>query len=237
MGLEAGKDTFCTLARISQPADGEAMDAWIASLAESMRVVRVTPSAPNDAPLAATPITTRGTGVHEIAALPHAAVDLEAIREAIIAQYADEYDYEEPAVDIAVPEGMTSYFNDTNSQGDNHDTTYLMTENFTLTSDDDFVVVYGVNHTTTGKAVYRKRAGHILRSGQRQHGSRGLPSLHRARDGRGRILLRDRLRPRHRVPPPRVETRAARRSTAVHAALSSSLRTAGLPPCRAFHVG
>ena len=29
-----------------------------------------------------------------------------------------------------------------------------MTENFTLTSDDDFVVVYGVNHTTTGKAVY-----------------------------------------------------------------------------------
>ncbi len=154
MGLEAGKDTFCTLARISQPADGEAMDAWIASLAESMRVVRVTPSAPNDAPLAAEPITTRGTGVHEIAALPHAAADLEAIREAIIAQYADEYDYEEPAVDIAVPEGMTSYFNDTNSQGDNHDTTYLMTENFTLTSDDDFVVVYGVNHTTTGKAIY-----------------------------------------------------------------------------------
>lgn len=154
MGLEAGKDTFCTLARISQPADGEAMDAWIASLAESMRVVRVTPSAPNDAPLAAEPITTRGTGVHEIAALPHAAADLEAIREAIIAQYADEYDYEEPAVDIAVPEGMTSYFNDTNSQGDNHDTTYLMTENFTLTSDDDFVVVYGVNHTITGKAVY-----------------------------------------------------------------------------------
>ena len=57
-------------------------------------------------------------------------------------------------MNIAVPEGMTSYFNDTNSQGDNHDTTYLMTENFTLASDDDFVVVYGVNHTTTGKAIY-----------------------------------------------------------------------------------
>ena len=29
-----------------------------------------------------------------------------------------------------------------------------MTENFTLDSDEDFVVVYGVNHTATGKAQY-----------------------------------------------------------------------------------
>ena len=154
MGLEAGKDTFCTLGRISQPADPAAMDAWLGGLAESMTVLRVTPKAPNASPLPASPVTTRGTGVHETAALPRANADLAAIRAALIAQYADEYDYEEPTVDIAVPEGMTAYLNDRNAQGDNHDTTYLMTTDFTLNSDEDFVVVYGVNHTRTDKAVY-----------------------------------------------------------------------------------
>ena len=55
---------------------------------------------------------------------------------------------------IAVPEGLTAYFNDTNAQGDNRDASYLMTEDFTLDSDEDFVVVYGVNHTATGKGQY-----------------------------------------------------------------------------------
>lgn len=154
MGLEAGKDAFCTLGRISQPADSAAMDAWLGGLAESMTVLRVTPETPNASPLPASPVTTRGTGVHETAALPRANADLAAIRAALIAQYADEYDYEEPTVDIAVPEGMTAYLNDRNAQGDNHDTTYLMTTDFTLNSSEDFVVVYGVNHARTGKAVY-----------------------------------------------------------------------------------
>ncbi len=154
MGLEAGKDTFCTLGRISQPADTDAMDAWLTGLSESTTVLRVTPGTPNDSPLPASPITTRGTGTHETAALPRANADLAAIRAALIAQYADEYDYEEPTVDIAVPEGPTAYLNDRNAQGDNHDTTYLMTTDFTLNSSEDFVVVYGVNHARTGKAVY-----------------------------------------------------------------------------------
>lgn len=41
-----------------------------------------------------------------------------------------------------------------NAQGDNRDTSYLMTDDFTLNSDEDFVVVYGVNHVATGKATY-----------------------------------------------------------------------------------
>ena len=154
MGLERGKDTFCTLGRVSQPADRDAMDAWIAGLPDAMTVLRVTPQVPNAQPAPAQPVVTRGTDVHEAGLLPQARATMDALRQAIIAQYADEYDYEEPAVEIAVPEGMTAYLNDRNAQGDNHDTTYLMTGNFTLDSDDDFVVVYGVNHSTTGKAVY-----------------------------------------------------------------------------------
>ena len=31
---------------------------------------------------------------------------------------------------------------------------YLMTPEFTLDSDEDFVVAYGVNHTAAGKGIY-----------------------------------------------------------------------------------
>ena len=139
---------------MSQPADRDAMDAWIAGLPDAMTVLRVTPQVPNAQPAPAQPVVTRGTDVHEAGLLSQARATMDALRQAIIAQYADEYGYEEPAVEIAVPEGMTAYLNDRNAQGDNHDTTYLMTGDFTLDSDDDFVVVYGVNHSTTGKAVY-----------------------------------------------------------------------------------
>lgn len=154
MGLEGGRDTFCTLGRVSQPVDDDAMQAWFDGLATSMCVVRVTPRVPNASPVGARPIVTRGTNAHETAQLPQAKATLDAIRTALIERYADAYDFEEPDVDIAVPEGMTAYLNDRNALGDNHDTTYLMTADFTLDSDEDFVVVYGVNHTATAKAVY-----------------------------------------------------------------------------------
>lgn len=154
MGLEGGKDTFCTLGRVSQPADRAVFDAWAEELSSAMTVLRVTPREPNNQPVGPQPIITRGTGVHETQELPDAKAVLDAMREALIAQYSDAYDYEEPTVEIAVPEGMTAYLNDRNAQGDNHDTTYLMTSDFTLDSGDDFVAVYGVNHSTTGKAVY-----------------------------------------------------------------------------------
>ena len=99
-------------------------------------------------------LTPRGTGVHEISKLEKGSQHLDTIRDSIIAQYADEYDYEELSTDIAVPEGLTAYLNDANAQGDNRDTSYVMTKDFTLNSDEDFIVVYGVNHTKTGKAQY-----------------------------------------------------------------------------------
>lgn len=154
MGLEDGKDTFCTLGRVSQPSDPDALRAWIDSLPETATVLRVTPQEAGAAPMGPQPVVTRGTNVHELEALPQAKATLDAIRAALIERYADSYDYEEPRVDIAVPEGMTAYLCDSNAQGDNHDAAYLMSTDFALTSDDDFVVVYGVNHTATRKASY-----------------------------------------------------------------------------------
>lgn len=155
MGLEKGDDTFCFLGRISQPTDEDAYQNYISTLAENSTVYRLTPeteieSAPYENPV----VIARGTGEHESAVLEDAQGHLDTIRQAIINKYKDEYDYEELKTDIAVPEGLTGYFNDTNAQGDNCDAAYLMTRDFTLNSDEDFIVVYGVNHTATGKGQY-----------------------------------------------------------------------------------
>lgn len=155
MGLEKGKDTFAFLGRISQPADDEAYNKYISELSTKSTVYRITPKSEiPSSPYENEKLIPRGTGEHEAFVLDNVEQHLDEIRNSIIEQYADEYDYEELTSDIAVPEGLTAYTKDTNAQGDNRDTSYLMTQNFTLNSDEDFIVVYGVNHTATGKAEY-----------------------------------------------------------------------------------
>lgn len=156
MGLEKGKDTFTTLMRISQPTNQTDYESYINSLGEKFKVYRITPKDENaeKSLYTAEYARERGTGKSEVSILPDAPQTLDEIRAKLIEEYGDEYTYEELSAEIAVPEGMTAYLNDTNAQGDNRDTTYLMTKDFTLNSDEDFIVVYGVNHTKTNKATY-----------------------------------------------------------------------------------
>lgn len=156
MGLEKGKDTFTTLMRISQPENAEDYQTYIDSLSDTMQVYRITPKDDSEtsAPYTLADLRERGTGVHEISLLPEAPQALDEIRSNLIEQYSDEYTYEEFSPDIAVPEGMTAYLNDINAQGDNRDAAYTMTANFTLNSDEDFIIVYGINHVKTNKASY-----------------------------------------------------------------------------------
>lgn len=155
MGLEKGDDTFCFLGRVSQAKDKQAYQDYLAALQDESVLYRVTPKTGQEAaPYAYPEVTARGTGEHELASVTGAVEHLDEIRDALIAQYADEYDYEELDSQIAVPEGSVAYVTDTNAQGDNRDAAYLMTGDFTLNSDEDFIVVYGVNHTTSGKAMY-----------------------------------------------------------------------------------
>ena len=155
MGLQKGADTFSFLQRVSQATDGEAYRDYLDHISERATLYRVTPITEKDPnPYANATVIPRGTGVHEAAVVENAEEKLETIREALIAEYGDEYDYEEPMSEIAVPEGLTAYFTDFNAKGDNRDAMYLMTPEFTLDSDEDFVVIYGVNHTKTGKGLY-----------------------------------------------------------------------------------
>lgn len=155
MGLDKTADVFNVLLRVSQPKDNGKYEQWIAGLSESAAVYRVTPKSDVTPDAYQNPVLkVRGTGENEISTLPDANRTLDQIRANLIAQYGAEYTYEELSSRIAVPEGMTGYQNDENAQGDNRDTTYLMTNDFVFDSDEDFVVVYGVNHVKTGKATY-----------------------------------------------------------------------------------
>lgn len=155
MGLERGKDTFSLFGRISQPEDREAYNEYMESLAENSTVFRVTPKTETEpSAFPVRKLTPRGTGVHEAAIVDSCTENLDAIRNNIIRKYSDEYDYEELTTEIGIIDGMTAYTNDVNANGDVHDAAYLISPDFKLTSDEDFVVVYGVNHATTKKAHY-----------------------------------------------------------------------------------
>ncbi len=155
MGLQRGADTFSFLQRVSQAADRDAYRDYLDRISERATLYRVTPvTEAAENPYPNETVVPRGDGTHEAAVLDDAEARLETIREALIAEYADEYDYEELPGEIAVPEGLTAYFADFNAKGDNRDAMYLMTREFTLDSDEDFIVVYGVNHAKTGKALY-----------------------------------------------------------------------------------
>ena len=155
MGLQKGADTFSFLQRVSQAEDESAYRDYLDHISERAVLYRITPiEEMAENPYENETVIPRGTGVHETVALTDAEKHLETIRETLIAEYVDEYDYEELDGSIAVPEGLTAYYTDFNAKGDNRDAMYLMTPEFTLDSDEDFVVVYGVNHTETGKALY-----------------------------------------------------------------------------------
>ena len=155
MGLEKGKDTFSLFGRISQPEDRDAYNTYMEGLPDNSTVYRITPK--EEVALAAfepQPLKPRGSGIHEAAQVSSCTQNLDLIRKRIIEEYEDEYDYEELTTEIGIIDGLTAYTNDVNANGDVHDAAYLISPDFKLNSDEDFVVVYGVNHAVTGKGRY-----------------------------------------------------------------------------------
>lgn len=156
MGLQKGGDTFSILARISQPVDKDAYEMYSDALPAASQLYRITPRTEGAiTEIPAQKVIKRGTGEHEAVQLGYSSKDLDAIRSEILKKYAVEgYTYTEMIPHIAVPDGLISLYNTMNGKGDNRDTSYLSTPTFTFNSDEDFVVIYGVNHTQTRKAIY-----------------------------------------------------------------------------------
>jgi hypothetical protein len=154
MGLGTGKDTFAVLGRASGPEDPGLFDQWLSAVADETVVLRLTPKKAFHLPAPAGSLAPRGTGMHEAGRIQGVREGLAAIRDALVRQYGKDYEMEELPSRIAVTEGLTAYLDGRNAEGDNPDAAYLMTGDFTFESDEDFCVVYGVNHTRSGKATY-----------------------------------------------------------------------------------
>lgn len=156
MGLEKGKDTFGYLVRVSQFEDNNAGQDYIDNLDSYTRVFRLTPNsiaAPDPYPVPA--LKPRGSGQSEFKIMDDVSTDIDTLRSAILQEYATpDYTYSELNTSIVTPEGFIAYTSDINALGDNRDTTYLASDIFQLKSNDDFVVIYGLNHDKSGKSVY-----------------------------------------------------------------------------------
>lgn len=173
MGVENDSDTFNVLLRPTQFTDEQAGNNYIANTPAT--VFRVTPNETTELDPYDTPkLRVRGTGTTEFDLMD----DLEELRMAILDKYSELNATELPTSQIgligsdAIQRGIDAY-------GPPNDACYLWTGNQTVSSPtppfpdltqyysflrdpaitlgkdtNEFIIVYGVNHVATGKAMY-----------------------------------------------------------------------------------
>jgi hypothetical protein len=157
IGLEKGKDTFIYMMRFALWANHDIGNHYISNIDKYFKVFRITPKKPltNVNPWPVPTLKIRETGITEYQVVPNSRRDLDHLRKEIIKKYGTS-DYEPVDLDLTlgIPDNFNAILRDFNVYGDNRDAVYFKTEDFKLTSDDDFVIVYGINHERTEKAIY-----------------------------------------------------------------------------------
>ncbi|MGD9569103.1 MAG: hypothetical protein AB7V48_12480 [Sedimentibacter sp.] len=157
MGLEKGKDTFIYMMRFALWAQQNIGTQYLNNIDKFIKVFRITPKTPttNLNPWPVPTLKIRETGISEYQVVPNSRNDINYLRNEIIKKYGStEYDHVDLDLTVGIPDNYNAILRDFNVYGDNRDAVYFKTEDFQLTSDDDFIIVYGVNHEQTGKAVY-----------------------------------------------------------------------------------
>jgi len=154
VGLEDGADTFNIELRVALVDDAAKRDAYLAS--PGATVFRVTPKTPTaDAPYETPTLRKHGTGTNE-ASLQ---ASLDKLHAAILAKHAG-HTVNEINVAVKTPFEVDQFGpycieKNVNCNGDNHDTLYPLTDPFYLPSgDEQFAIVWGVNHEASGKTSY-----------------------------------------------------------------------------------
>ncbi|WP_237664876.1 hypothetical protein [Sutcliffiella horikoshii] len=157
MGLEKGKDTFLFVMRAQLWAQQDVGDAYIHNVEKYFKALRITPKRPipihNPWPVPIREI--RETDKTEFRIVPNVVHDYNHLRNEIIKRYGSpDFDHVDLDTNIWIIDGYEGILQDVNVYGDDTDALYLKTDNFQLTTDDDFVIVYGINHEQTGKATF-----------------------------------------------------------------------------------
>jgi len=150
MGLDAEDDTFILLHRLAFFTDEQAGEDYMAS--EQGTVFRLTPGGDTQLePFEVPELRVRGTG--DTAELDLIGA-LEELRQAILAKYGN-LRATELETSPWLLQGYNAIQTGTDALGDNNDTVYLRTDQFTLGDDpQEFLIVYGVNHAALGKCTY-----------------------------------------------------------------------------------
>lgn len=157
MGLERGKDSFIYMMRIALWANQSIGSWYLNNINNFFKIFRVTPIIPltDCNPWPVPTLKFRETGVTEYQVVPNCRNDLDNLRNEIFNKYRGiEFDAIDLDFTIGIPDNYNAILRDFNVYGDNRDAVYFKTEDFRLTSDDDFVIIYGINHERTGKAIY-----------------------------------------------------------------------------------
>ena len=143
LGLNDEADTIRMNFRVAAILDEAERAAYLANPGATL--LRVTP-ARTDAPILYPHPEYRqpGNGGSEDNLLPA----LDALRAAILDAHAD-LSYVESGINILEPDPNVDCW-----PGCNRDATYSNTNHFNLFGDDDFLLIYGVNHEATGMATY-----------------------------------------------------------------------------------
>lgn len=157
IGLEKGKDTFSFIMRAAIWLDYDAGWDYINNLENYVKVLRITPKTPypylNPWPIP--DLKMHETGTTEFQVVSYARNELNYLRNEIIKKYEnEEYDHVDLDSKLWILDGYESILQDVPVYYDNRDGLYIRTDNFKLKTDDDFVILYGVDHTKTGFATF-----------------------------------------------------------------------------------
>ncbi|MBU2649766.1 MAG: T9SS type A sorting domain-containing protein [Bacteroidetes bacterium] len=116
----------------------------------SLEVLRITPSSPATPQFFAfPPLKSRLSGTNEFYLLD----DFYDMEQSIYQKYAPNYDITLLGPSVWLVEGYEALQKRIDVLGETRDALYIRTDAFNF-HEDDIIIVYGVNHTKTGKAVY-----------------------------------------------------------------------------------
>jgi len=149
LGTDFESDILMCVFRVYGPDDEKALEDYVNNV--PMQVYRLTPNNPAELdPLSLPNLRVRGTGETEMDLMPK----METLRKNILEKYEKQgWKATEYATDQWLEEGLQALQADKNMFGENRDTAYMSTESFTM-YDNEFIVIFGVDHTQTSKAAY-----------------------------------------------------------------------------------
>lgn len=152
-GLDSKADGLNILHRASIFAKDQVGDTYTDY--PTLEIIRVTPKEPLEmVPLEAPPLRERATGVTESDIDGRLGPTVDLLRAEIIKRYGSQYlYYTEMGTKVWLVEGQEAIEEGLNVLGETRDTLYTCTDTFVL-DEDDLIVVFGVNHNKTAKAVY-----------------------------------------------------------------------------------